>query len=947
MKSEINWSKFINWFLNKPKTTSFIVFLSLSVLFSYIALQEYHIEKENKKVEMNNTLNVLDQNIEQSLKNCYTTTLTLALTINDKGVSEDFNSIGKCLLESNNNINAVQLVPNGIIRYIYPMEGNEAAMGLNILKSKYLKKEALKSILNQKMYFAGPFELKQGGLGIVGRLPVYLKNQFWGFSAVMITLDKLLKTSGINAIDSNKYYFQLSKKDPITNKDVYFLPQKINISENNFVTTTIPDGNWKLYLIDKKSNKLQTSFIVSIILGITLAATFGFLTILLLKKPAELQIVVEQQATNLINSEIKFKTIFDQAAIGISNVDPNTGAFLEINNQFCKLLGYTQKEMKEKSYQSISHPDDLKVEISTLKKINEGTIREYTTEKRFLTKKGNIIWVNLSISPLWKKNEKPTSNIAIIEDITQKKEAEQLIKQSQIRFKSLFDYSPLPLWEQDYSKVLNYLKELNLIDETIENITSYLKKHPHILQKCFSLVRIIDVNNQCLIQYAPKTKLELLNNLDIIFSDETIPSFTKHIVAICRRENHLKMDATIKKPNGEIRQIHFIYSVMKGFENTLERVIVSTEDITERKKQEQIILNSQMRIESLINTIDGIVWECDAQTLEFTFISKKVEEILGYTSEEWLSCPNFWKKHIFEEDRNSTLEYCLNKTNNNEDHDFEYRMVAKDGRIIWLRDIVNIITENNQPVSLRGIMIDITDTKEVEKDLKNSFNLVSEQNKRLLNFSYIVSHNLRSHTSNITSLTGLIETAESDEEREEMVQLLKTVSNSLNETLFNLNEVVNIQTNIGLVIEKLNLKNYIDNTLVILAEKIKEKEPHIISNVGDDIEINYNPAYLESILLNIISNAIRYSHKDRKPKIFINYLKENNLKIIEISDNGIGIDLEKNGNKVFGMYKTFSDNPDSKGIGLFITKNQIEAMGGSITIESKPGIGTTFKIYIA
>tara|TARA_R110000868_G_scaffold131418_2_gene341491 strand:+ start:44317 stop:47160 length:2844 start_codon:yes stop_codon:yes gene_type:complete len=947
MKSEINWSKLINWFLNKPKSTGFIVFISLSIVFSYISLQQYHIEKQNKKDEMDNTLKVLGQNIEQSLKNCYTTTLTLALTINDDGIPENFNSIGKRLIESNNNIEAVQLVPNGIIRFIYPMQGNEAAIGLNIFKSKYLKKEALKSILNQKMYFAGPLELKQGGQGIVGRLPVYLKNKFWGFSAVIIKLDKLLKTSGINAIDKTKYHFQISKKDPITQKDIYFLPQKIKFPESNFVTITIPDGGWKLYLIDTKTTSLKTSLIVSTILSVILALIFGFLTTLFLKKPAELQVLVEQQATNLINSEIKFKTIFDQAAIGIANIDPKTGKFLEINNQFCKLLGYTQKEMKEKNYQSITHPDDLKKDVLTIKKINEGTIRDYTTEKKCITKNGEDIWVNLSVTPLWGKNEKPTSTIAIIEDITQKKVAEALIKQSQIRFKSLFDDSPLPLWEQDYSKVLNYLKELNLVDETKENIASYINKHPEVLQKCFSLINIIDVNNQCLDQYAPKTKLELLNNLDVVFSDETIPSFTKHIIAICRREHNLKMDAKIKTPKGEIRDIHFVFSVMKGYENTLERVIVSTEDITKRKKQEKIILNSQIRIESLINTIDGIVWECDAQTFEFTFISKKVENILGYTTEEWLSSPTFWAEHIYTEDKQEVLKYCSEQTNEILDHDFEYRMIAKNGNIIWLRDIVNVISKNNKAVSLRGIMIDITKTKEIQNDLNNSFNLVSEQNKRLLNFSYIVSHNLRSHTSNITSLTGLIETAESDEEREQMVQLLKTVSNSLNETLFNLNEVVNIQTNIGLVSEKINLKKYIDNTLNILAEQIKVKGAHIISNISDDIEINYNPAYLESILFNIISNAIRYSHKDREPQILINFLKENNLKVIEISDNGIGIDLERNGNKIFGMYKTFSDNPNSKGIGLFITKNQIEAMGGSITIESKPGIGTTFKIYIA
>ena len=103
---------------------------------------------------------------------------------------------------------------------------------------------------------------------------------------------------------------------------------------------------------------------------------------------------------------------------------------------------------------------------------------------------------------------------------------------------------------------------------------------------------------------------------------------------------------------------------------------------------------------------------------------------------------------------------------------------------------------------------------------------------------------------------------------------------------------------------------------------------------------------MESILYNLISNAIRYKHPERKPLITIKLYIENNKEALEISDNGIGIDLDKNGDKIFGMYKTFSSNLDSKGIGLFITKNQINAMGGTITVTSKVNLGTTFKVII-
>ena len=775
----------INWFINKPKTCGFIVFITLSFLFIYIAFQNFLINKENNRVEMSNTLNVITQNIEQSLKNCYTTTISLALTIDNNGIPQDFDSIGKRLLESNNNICAVELVPNGIIKYIYPLEENKLALNLDILNSHIHKEEALKSIKSQKMYFAGPFTLTQGETGIVGRLPIYKQNKFWGFSAVVIKLDKLLTTSGINALNTKKYYFQLSKINSETKEEHFFLPKYKKLTDTNFVKNYIPDGDWNLYIIDKNSKDLLNEFFLKFFIAILVAFNISYFTYLLLKKPKELEVLIEQQAKKLISTELKFKSIFDQAAIGIVNVDAETNRFIEVNEKFSNLLGYSVDELKKMTFQMITHPDDLEMSLKNVDDIKKGITDEYTVEKRYISKEGEIIWAKLTVTRFEKNNN---SNVSTL--------------------------------------------------------------------------------------------------------------------------------------------------------------IALVQDITELKENESLVINSQQRIESLINTIDGIVWECDANTFEFSFISKKVENILGYTSEEWLSSKTFWQDHIYVEDKNETINFCLNRTRKNLNHDFEYRMVAKDGSIVWLRDIVNVVTENNKPVKLRGIMINITKTKEIEKDLNNSFDLVTKQNKRLLNFSYIVSHNLRSHTSNIISLSELIETTIDENERNEMIDLLKTASNSLNETLSNLNEVVNIQTNIGLITEKINLKNYIEKALDIFDEQIKLNEVTVTNYVSDDIEIVYNPAYLESILFNIISNAIRYHREGIKPIISIKYFDDNNTKTIEISDNGIGIDLEKNKDKIFGMYKTFSNHNESKGLGLFITKSQIDAMGGNITVESEPNVGTTFKIFI-
>lgn len=939
-------NKFINWFIEKPKTTGFLAFLFLCFITILTVIQQYQLIIKEEQREMNTILNTIHQNIEQTIKNSYATTLTLALTINDEGVPENFEHIGKKLLEANIGINAVQLVPDGIIKYVYPLKGNQSALNLNLLASPYLRKEALKSIENKKMYFAGPLQLKQGGTGIVGRLPVYRNNKFWGFSAVIIRLENLLKSSGINNIDTSKFYLQFTKKDSETQKEINYLPVKKNFSIENRLSIYIPDGDWTIHLTALHPISLFYPIFLIGIMGLIIATLFGFLIYIFLKIPEELNYLVAKQTQKLLDSEMIFEAIFDQAAVGIAHVDSYSGNFIETNQKFCQMLGYSPHEIKNENITSIMHPDDLKEDLEDLEKLKKGEIREYSSEKRYFTKSGHYIWVNINVSPLWKTNEKATTHIAIIEDITIKKNAEELILKTETRFKSLFEDSPLPLSEEDFSEAKNYLAELDLIYKNKKIVYDYLKQHPEVIDKCVSLIKIININNACLKLYKVKTKEEILQNQFKIIDSNFTEEIIQNLIAITQGEKQFVLDSKIINSEGEIRNIDLRWNVIRGYKKSFERIIVTREDSTERKASEKVILNTKQRLESLINTIDGIVWECEIENFSFNFISEKVIDILGYTPEEWIANPTFWADHIHPDDKEWAINYCVSKTNEKLNHDFEYRMIAKNGATVWLRDIVNVVFEDEEATSLRGIMIDITKTKEAEKELNDSFLLVTEQNKRLLNFSYIVSHNLRSHTSNIASIMDLIESSDTEEEKEEMIQLLKSVSYSLNETMTHLNEVINIQTNVDLVSEPLNIRQYIEIVQSQLLKQITAKDVSFTIDIPDDTMVNYNPAYLESILYNLMSNAIRYKHPDRKPIITLKWFKENNQNVLQISDNGIGIDLIRNADKIFGMYKTFSNNPESKGIGLFITKNQIDAMGGTITVESEPNLGTTFKIHI-
>jgi signal transduction histidine kinase len=176
--------------------------------------------------------------------------------------------------------------------------------------------------------------------------------------------------------------------------------------------------------------------------------------------------------------------------------------------------------------------------------------------------------------------------------------------------------------------------------------------------------------------------------------------------------------------------------------------------------------------------------------------------------------------------------------------------------------------------------------------------------------------------------------------------MLKQSTVKLNETVNNLADYVSYQENKEKHYKKVNLRDEINKTCNIVSQLINEKNAEILNEVDKDLEIKLIPSYIESILLNLFSNALKYSSDDRPSRIRFSAARDKEYIRLEVEDNGRGFDLEKNKDHIFGMYQTFHGNKDAVGFGLFITKNHIEAMDGKIEVSSRIGIGTKFTIYL-
>ena len=141
----------------------------------------------------------------------------------------------------------------------------------------------------------------------------------------------------------------------------------------------------------------------------------------------------------LRESEERFRIIFEQAAIGVAQIVTKTGQFIRTNQRYCDIVGYTQDEMIKSSFIKITHPDDLQVDLDNMQKLIKGEIREFSMEKRYYHKNGSVVWVKLTVSPMWNVGEKPNYHIAVVEDITERKRAEEALREGEEKYRSLFE----------------------------------------------------------------------------------------------------------------------------------------------------------------------------------------------------------------------------------------------------------------------------------------------------------------------------------------------------------------------------------------------------------------------------------------------------------------------------------------------------------------------------
>lgn len=435
---------------------------------------------------------------------------------------------------------------------------------------------------------------------------------------------------------------------------------------------------------------------------------------------------------------------------------------------------------------------------------------------------------------------------------------------------------------------------------------------------------------------APAAWRELLHPADLVAA--------RHAAALCEKDAARPFDQVLRATHqtGSVVWLRCQGLLLRDETGAATWLVGALRDVTQAKQEQAYAQEIAAHYSEILSNESVYIVKTDNQG-NYTYANEFFYERFGY-GQDIMGTSSLLS--IIEEDRDKCLAVVMQCFAQPEvRHQVILRKTALDDTVRsnhW--ELKGILNEQGEVHEILCVGYDVTMLVENLQKLQHLLDVTSQQNLRLQNFAYIISHNIRSHSANLTSLVQLLATARGKAQKDMFLQMLTTSTDKLADTIVNLNEIVTVNSSFNKPRAARLLKSEIDKTLEALSVLIRQHRIDVQVQVPPTLAVTVVPAYLDSILLNLISNAIKYRSPHRPTLIRLQARQEANAVVLTVQDNGLGIDLVKNRAKLFGMYKTFHDNEDARGVGLFITKNQVEAMLGTISVESAVEVGTTFTV---
>jgi PAS domain S-box-containing protein len=622
------------------------------------------------------------------------------------------------------------------------------------------------------------------------------------------------------------------------------------------------------------------------------------------------------------------------------NLQIKTKSLEECKNRFCKMLerahdgialldkewqityvtarvltdfGYTEEELFSGAL-SLGHPDDRPMLQNFLSELSKHSGRNAQIKYRVKTKAGEWRWVRSTVT-------------------------------------NFLDEPGLESFVFNYEDITNELRQQKMTEFEMKNREALINSTADLMWSINREMCLVSANNAFLNRVESGTGVALKNGDSLLNSN------------IWQAEKLKKWRNRYKRAlAGEAFSIDDYFdhnSIGKWEETRLNPIYEGNEiigvscfivDITEKKAASEAIRKSEEMMAEAQSISHFGSWEyyfdetgkIRPQSIKW---SDELYRILGYQPNEVKVSPEIYYSHIHQEDFSRVKETMQKTFETNSGYDYEYRIVRKNGETIWIRSKGKIrLHEGGRPMKIVGTAQDITERKIAEQERTRMMSDLVQRNKELEQFTYIVSHNLRAPVAQIQGLTSIFMGDDDLDTRLKCANGLSKASISLDEVIKDLNHILSVKKDITEVKTHVNIELLVNEVCEGLQECIKKQDGNIITNIPNGLKLFSLKGYLYSIFYNLISNALKYKKENEPSVISISSETNETHFILRFRDNGIGINLDIHGDKIFGLYKRFHEKVEGKGIGLYMVKTQVETLGGRISVESMPDWGTEFTI---
>jgi len=652
-------------------------------------------------------------------------------------------------------------------------------------------------------------------------------------------------------------------------------------------------------------------------------------------KVIKMKQTVENRKNHIAEQEKQFQALFEQMAVGVILVESKTGMFLRANKKYCDIVGYSEEELRKLDFQSITHPDDRKSDSQYMEHLFSGNIREFSKEKRYIRKNGEIVWVNGTVSAMWNPGEQPSYHITVLQDITERKFVEIALQESERRIRHAQQISGLGYWEWNLVTGELYWSDLVYSQYGLDSKTF----HPSF-DLVFGMIH-------------PEDRDRVLKTVQATLNDDAEYNIVVRVI----------------RSDGKVRYIHTLAEVTRDTHGKPIKFVGTQLDITESKQAEEKLRESEERFKSIFdNAMDGILVG-DIETKKTLFGNKMICRMLGFDEEE-IKNTSISDIHP-EKDLPYVMEQFEKQAANVNELAKDIPMKRKDGSVFFA-DINSTPIKFGGKTYLLGILRDITERKLAEEELrkhrdhleelvKERTALITAKTEELVIakeraeaadrlksiFLATMSHELRTPLNSIIGFTGIILQGFSGPLNDEQKKQLDMVNNSANHLLALINDVLDISKieagQLNIDISQVEMNKAIKTVVNIMTQLAEKKGLILKVEVAPDVNtIMSDRRRVEQILFNLLSNAIKFTEKG-EVKIECN-IRDSQV-ITRVIDTGIGIKSEH----MDRLFKPFvqlengmSRRYEGTGLGLSICKKLVELLGGRIIVESEIGKGSVF-----